>query len=298
MNMLWRCIPGPDMVSKVSFVSAVLGILGFGAYIYDTVRDTDRGATMSQQQITLLARELIGKASADARPLTQAELDAKAAAIRPLSLRAESTSVKLGDVQLSLEPPSGHCFLDAGQPSDARLIGLLQSIFRAELRMLAGFADCAQLKSWRTGGRKVLDDFGQYLVPVQVLAETYQGSPEPMVQEVCKTMREQGQSLLVANQDDVKKRIKDAMEGAAMNEMTFVGVLAEDSHACYFGSLQKLTTEFGDAKSQANVTSIVFIGGKVMTFNIYAPYDGEFTFTELLDRQKTAIAQNAAINGT
>ncbi len=289
-SKLWERIPGNDLVNKVSFVSAILGIIGFGLYFYDKSHE-DNADKAARDQVIRLANELLGKI-----PPANAAVPPNAQVVELLATSDQVTQVKLGDQELKLSPPGGHCFLDPSQPGDARLIGALNGMFSADLRMLSGYADCAQLKLWRTGQRKVLDDHGQYLVPVSVLNFTYTGDPAPLVSSLCSTMRQEGESYISAADQTAKQRLKEALEGAALEETRYLGIVGEDKHACYFGIVQKLKTEFGDPKTQLGITAIIFAGGKVFTSNLYSLYTGDLSVAELIEKQKANVARISAAN--
>ena len=298
---LWARIPGGDFGGKVSFISAVLGIVGFGAVIADWMRPAHSnppvGQVMTEQQVKLLADQLIGKANANTRREDPAEIARQAASIKSISTDANSTAVKLGDVQLSLEPPGGHCFLDSSQPSDAQLIGYLQSAFQGELRLLGGFADCGQLSSWRGGKRSTLSDYGQFLVPVNMLDYVTAGPTKPYVDAVCSALQTEGDDVVRKNESMMKARLEDTLKGAQLNEVRFLGVVGQDDNACYFGMVQKLVAQDGQPKTQVDVSAVAFIAGKVLYTNLYALYQGDYTMGELLERQKATIAHNIQANG-
>ena len=94
------------------------------------------GDVLTQNDASRFAEALVGKSDPAETPLpTPRQLEQKAQKLAALGSDSERTQVKLGDTPLDLEPPAGHCFLDESQPSDARLVGLLHSVFRGELRM-------------------------------------------------------------------------------------------------------------------------------------------------------------------
>lgn len=297
---LWGRVPGGDFGGKIGFISAVLGIVGFAALVYDWIGPSRRpppaGHVMTEEQVKAFAEQLIGKANA-ARRDDPATIARQAAAVTRVSADAGHTTVRLGDVQLSLEPPGGHCFLDAYQASDAELIGFLQDAFQGELRLLGGFADCAQLASWRTGKRSTLSDYGQFLVPVTMLDYATGGPARPYVEAVCSALQQGGDAVVRRNEGMMKARLEDTLKGAQLNEVRFVGVVDLDDNACYFGMVQKLVAQDGQPKTQVDVSAVAFIAGKVLYTNLYALYEGEYTMGELLERQKATIARNVAANG-
>lgn len=253
---------------------------------------------VTQADVVNFAEGLVGKPGAAPRPVTTPEqLDQKAQRIASLGSGAARIEVKLGEVKLELEPPGGHCFLDESQPSDARLNGMLHSIFRGDLRMLGAFADCAQLKSWRTGTRKTLGDYGQFLVPLDFLDKKVEGDAKPYIDTICTIMRETGGQLMAASEGEVRKRFEEVLKGAQMNEVRFLGVVGQDDTACYFGLIQNIITEHGDPKTQVDVSTIAFFAGKMVYGNLYAVHEGDETLPELYERQRANVERNRAVNG-
>lgn len=253
---------------------------------------------VTQEDVRSFAEALVGKPSTapKAAPTPQ-ELNEKAKGIAAIASEDGRSQVQLGAARLNLLPPAGHCFLDEAQPSDARLAGILRQVFGGELRMLGAFADCAQLRSWRGGQRKTLSDYGQFLVPVDFIDKKLDGPSQPYVETICKIMRENGGQLLDQSAPAVKQRFEEALKGAQMNEMRFLGVVGQDGTACYFGLIQKLVTEFGDPKTQVDVSAIAFVSGKMIYSNLYAVHEGDQTLSELLERQQTNVSRNLRANG-
>jgi hypothetical protein len=253
---------------------------------------------VTQEDIRGFAEALVGKPSATPKAApTPAELAEKAKGIAPIASEDGRSQVQLGAARLNLVPPGGHCFLDETQPADARLAGILRQVFGGELRMLGAFADCAQLRSWRTGQRKTLSDYGQFLVPADFIDKKLDGPSKPYVETICKIMRENGGQLLDQSAPTVKQRFEEALKGAQMNEMRFLGVVGQDDTACYFGLIQKLITEHGDPKTQVDVSAIAFVAGKMIYSNLYAVHEGDQTLSELMERQQTNVSRNLRANG-
>jgi hypothetical protein len=265
----------------------------------DTADSASRADDVATQEDVLnFAQSLVGKPSTTPKVAsTPEQLNEKAKGIAPIASEDGRSQVQLGAARLSLVPPAGHCFLDEAQPSDARLAGLLRQVFGGELRMLGAYADCAQLRSWRTGQRKTLSDYGQFLVPIDFIDKKFDGPSQPYVDTICKVMRDSGGALLDQSAPTVKQRFEDALKGAQMNEMRFLGVVGQDDTACYFGLIQKLVTEFGDPKVQVDVSAIAVVGGKMIYSNLYAVHEGDQTLSELLERQQTSVSRNLRANG-
>lgn len=294
-------------IASFLIAAVVLGGVSFGAVIFDLpallkssgsgesagVSTTgslgsyfgsgDRAATetLTEANVRRIAMQLMGKTPPS---------------VVRIQLQGRRLRVTLGSTPFWLEPPSGHCFLDAKHPADARLHGVLQRIFSTDIRLIGGFADCEQLKAWRSGKRKTLRDYGKFLTPLAVLDKRAAGSPRKLVATMCNTMRTQGGEFSLKGRRRLKAQFERALASAKMNESRSLGVIDEDSHACYFGMLQKLRTESGEVKTQIDVSVAAIISGKMIYSNLYAALENDGTLRELLDRQKASIARNVAGN--
>jgi hypothetical protein len=295
---------GRENGRRLALVLAASALIAAGAAVAQGGRDRAADSAgraddiVTQEDVRSFAEALVGKPSATPKvPPTAAELNEKAKGIAPIASEDGRSQVQLGAARLNLLPPAGHCFLDEAQPADARLAGMLRTVFGGELRMLQAYADCAQLRSWRTGQRKTLSDYGQFLVPVDFIDKKLDGPSQPYVETICKIMRETGGQLLDQSAPTVKQRFEEALKGAQMNEMRFLGVVGQDDTACYFGLIQKLITEHGDPKTQVDVSAIAFLSGKMIYSNLYAVHEGDQTLSELLERQQTNVSRNLRVNG-
>jgi hypothetical protein len=123
------------------------------------------------------------------------------------------------------------------------------------------------------------------------------GSPKAYVETICNTLRQNGGEIIDKSTPEVKKRFEEALKGAKMNEVRFLGVVGQDDNACYFGLIQNIVTEFGDPKTQVDVSAIAFISGKMIYINLYAVHEGDFTLGEVFERQKANVEHNLGVNG-
>lgn len=77
---------------------------------------------------------------------------------------------------------------------------------------------------------------------------------------------------------------------------TFVGVLAEDSTACYTALLQKLKTETGSEKTQTAINATTVVKGKVVYFYLFSLYTGRDSIDAALAKQKVNLGAFIAAN--
>ncbi len=202
----------------------------------------------------------------------------------------------IGGVSINLPPPAGFCELSASNPADNRMVTTIGGLVaKAGNKLLNMSADCQQLADWRAHKRNYLDDYGQYQAPTSQM-EQLVASPEASIKQTCDTLRTQG-SKIVANQaPDLKARIEETLKKVKMNEVSFMGVLAEDANACYAGQLQKLQTETGTEKTQIVLIAVAVVKSKNIFVYRMIVYKGPDTATNLLAAFKDTIAALYAAN--
>ena len=283
--------------------AAVLGGMSFGVVYFDVPKML-RGSSAPSATASVSTTGAISVGGGTASAMTEAHVRQIALQLMGktppsavgLELKNGRMQVTLGDARLRLDPPAGHCFLDASHPADARLHTVLQRIFSTDIRLVGGFADCEQLKAWRSGERKTLRDYGKFLTPVAVLDKRAEGTARQLMAAMCRTMRTEGGEFSMKGKRGLKAQFEEALASAQMNESRSLGVIDQDDHACYFGMLQKLTAENGEIKTQIDVSAAAIISGKMIYSNLYAALESDGTLKELLDRQKANIARNVAVN--
>lgn len=290
-----RSSSGVSNFITVVVAAIFVGGLSFAAVVVDWPALLGSAEAMTVEHAKAMGMQLSGKPSSASFASLEA-IDRKAAAITSLAIVNGRAQAKLAGKPLRFEAPKGHCFLDAEQPGDARLYNVLQRVFRGDIRMLNGYADCKQLNAWRAGERTSLDNYGNFLVPIAMLERTAEGPAKPLVETICATMREQAGEFRPGNTAGLKGRFEKALESARINQMRLLGVVDQDENACYFGLLQKIQTEKNEIKTQMDVTAVTFIGGKMLYINLYAELEKDTTLRELLARQKASVARNIALN--
>jgi len=204
---------------------------------------------------------------------------------------------QIGSAALTLPSPQGYCELSEQQPADARLIhviGDLVAVTHNEL--LAVSAECGQLDAWRAGKLPTLDDYAHYQTPVAAMDST--SFRAESVKEICATARTEGEKTVAEAAPDLNARVDAAVKGAKINEVGFLGVLAEDADACYFGMKMKARTEGGGAEeSQLMVSAATVVRGKIVFYNLYTLYHDTGTVAATLARHRRNVPALLAANG-
>jgi len=212
------------------------------------------------------------------------------AALTSSTLAADAT---IGGVSVHLPAPAGFCDLTHNDPSDKRMLTTVGELLSKSGNKLLGMsADCRQLTDWRGQRRQLLDDFVQYQTPVSAMDKPVQ---EP-VKQTCATLRIQGDKLTSNQLPDMKSRIESALEKVKLNDMSFMGVLAEDPTACYAALLQKLRTEAGTDKTQVVIFATTIVKNKMVFVYRIAVYVNSGSVDAALAKLKTDVGGLLAAN--
>jgi hypothetical protein len=199
-------------------------------------------------------------------------------------------------MSMKLPVPTGFCELSASNPADNRMITTIGGLVaKSGNKMLNMSADCQQLADWRAQKRNYLDDYGQYQTPIAQIDQLV-AAPETMIKETCETLRKQGSQIVAQQAPDLKARIEETLKKVKMNEVSFIGVLAEDANACYAAQLQKLQTETGTEKTQIVLIAVAVVKNKNIFVYRMTVYKGPDTAANLLATFKGTIAALYAAN--
>ncbi|MGB6541148.1 MAG: hypothetical protein WBF03_09775 [Xanthobacteraceae bacterium] len=218
------------------------------------------------------------------------------AALASAATVAMASDTTIGGVSMKLPVPTGFCELSASNPADNHMITTIGGLVaKSGNKMLNMSADCQQLADWRAHKRNFLDDYGQYQTPAGQIDQLV-AAPETMIKETCETLRKQGSQIVAQQAPDLKARIEETLKKVKMNEVSFIGVLAEDANACYAGQLQKLQTETGTEKTQIVLIAAAVVKNKNIFVYRMTVYKGPDTATNLLATFKSTIAALYAAN--
>jgi len=188
-------------------------------------------------------------------------------------LFSKSYSVEGRAVNLSL--PKNYCAMEENHPSDKRLIDAVKLSVKGANEVLMQFADCQELKDWRSGKQKFLNNFGSYQTSLRFKKMNMKGREAATVKEICNVFKKQSQALVDKIKPDIDNRIENAFENVKMNEMKLLGVSHEDSTVCITATFQRLQTEKKTSKDQMNISAVNVLNGLLMFTYLYTPYAGE-----------------------
>jgi hypothetical protein len=198
----------------------------------------------------------------------------------------------IGSAPVQLVLPAGMCQIEPSNRADAAYVEAIESGLAGTNKLLAAFAECGQLSDWRSS-KKMFLEYGYYQVPLGMLDSV--ATPE-MVAEVCRELRSQGEKMLDDLKVDLTQRAERALKGLRVNELRSLGVVGEDSSACYSAALRNLEAESAQEKLQDMVFATTVLKGKLLFLYVYAPHRDERTIPHLLDRVRMTITALAAAN--
>jgi hypothetical protein len=217
-------------------------------------------------------------------------------AVLAITSVAFAGDVKIGVTTVTLTAPSGQCELQRSHPSDAEMLDLRNEMAGSVGgALLAGFADCTQLESWRTGTRKLLEDSAEYYVLVAFKDGNYLRGD--VIRVTCSAYRSEAEKIWGREAPDLKARLEDGIPKLRLNEVLFLGVLAEDSDACYSAALTKSDPDLGTEVTTVLLTANTTIKGKSVTYGLHSLYVNADTVPSMLARHKVNVRALIAANG-
>lgn len=170
------------------------------------------------------------------------------AVLAAVSTTATASETVIGGVSINLPVPSGFCELSASNPADNRMVTTISGLVaKGGNKLLNMSADCQQLADWRAHKRNYLDDYGQYQTATAQMDKLV-ASPEAAIKGTCQELRTQGSQITANQTPDIKARIEDTLKKVKLNEVSFLGVLDEDTNGCYAAQLQKMQTDNGSRR--------------------------------------------------
>jgi hypothetical protein len=206
-----------------------------------------------------------------------------------------AAEVQLGTTKLSLPAPAGQCELHASNPQDAPLLSTLKRMtVRNTYRILATFADCNQLKSWRSDQRG-FEIFSQYQTLQKMVDKEYPPTRDILEKE-CAFMKDQTAATVKKMPKDINQRARKLSEVLQLNQGASLGMVAQDKKACYTLTLGKGEDRVGLEKTQIALMSLSIIKGKIIYFYLFAPYNTSMDVQNLLSKHRKDVGALIEVN--
>ena len=218
--------------------------------------------------------------------------------MRPLyAAQRVTTTAMVGERQIELVLPLGHCLMEENRPSDIAFLNAVRGVFARSHHLLAGFADCGEQKNWRMHKRPYLDRFGQYITPLQMVRSNMKVEREKLVAQLCRNIDKMSNRTKEDLSRSAKKRMESQVDGAKFDDMDIASGSYSDDSGCYFSSRQNVTTPDGKSRVIAGVSVMTLVRGKLIQLNLYQLYKDDSSFSTLLDMQRANIRALLAANG-
>ena len=210
-------------------------------------------------------------------------------------LPCSGKDVRVGETSVVLTAPPGQCELDSNQPADRSMLQAIGAAIGTNT-LLAMFADCKQLADWRAGRRSLLEDFAQYQVLTSTIDRPPERQPAQALKELCTHLREEGEKMMTGMASDLKQRVEQALKNVEVNQLRFLGVVADDADACYGAMVQRAKAQTGKDVTIVGLSASAFVKGKLVYYYLFAPYRSGQTVSTLLAKQKLNVAAFLAAN--
>lgn len=205
----------------------------------------------------------------------------------------ESVTADLYGVQIALPIPAGYCQMTDKIPGDRDLLALLRQVNSRRNVVLAMFADCEELNSFRAKG-SALSRTGSYLAPFTAAHKTIKMSRVKFAGVIAKQLKKE--DLASSAHEEAKKRVREADAKSALEENVNLGLIHQDDSGAFLGLLQNWSYEGGKKSRVAVVTGMTLVRRKVVSINLSAPHQGWSTVERLLVAQRMNINRLIAAN--
>lgn len=202
---------------------------------------------------------------------------------------------------LTLPIPDGHCRLDPSHPADRKMYEYFGNAKGIPVEMVTVFADCRELKKWRTGKKKLLDHYGYVGLPKakkdRVIPLSQQQFNAILEKSFAKTSDKTIESYLNEGLDTAKAALKETTgEDVSFDQQQMLGQLGMDENGYYGGMRIKARTPWG-AKVAIGVFSMTVVKQRVLMIYLYDKYNGKpVELDVLLAESKRASAAVRATN--
>ncbi len=180
-------------------------------------------------------------------------------------------SFVVGGTTLNLATPENNCSLNPQIPADNHMLNAVKNSIKGNTELVLQFADCQELKNWRTRKQKYLDTFGSYQSSLKLQNLDLTGKEAESIKSICDVYKKQGGTMLKNMEKDINKRVQDSFKNVKMNKIQLLGVVKENEEICAVATFQRLKTADGSTKDQINVYSITILKGKLIFSYLFAP---------------------------
>ena len=194
---------------------------------------------------------------------------------------------------LDLELPFGHCMLDYGQPVEAAMIDNMINVNQGANQLIAYFAPCGDLESFRAGQIDFLPVSGTLLVPMA--GAGFQPSELDRAAFLAE-MALQMPLLDDAQLAEIEGEINQRGSGASIGQSQFLGLLAQDANALYLGLLSDVTGTDGTTLPMVTLVALTQLADVPLSANLSREYVSNDDIALLLAELQPFMATLTGLN--
>ena len=212
---------------------------------------------------------------------------------------ASAETVALGEKEIAYDVPAGWCQLNATNETDATLLRAAQELQGVRNQVLALFGDCGELEGARRG--QAILHYGlllgvrdpatgkPFIIPnlarSEVITQLAGAFSKRLASDMFAEMDKQLSS--VGDKHGVKLQLKEPQ----------IGVLDRDDNALYLAFASNILVN-GQETANSGVTAMLPVKERIISMNIYAPYESKNTYATLLVTVKDSASRLIAKNVT
>lgn len=205
--------------------------------------------------------------------------------------------IDVGGTELGLALPAGFCKLDTSNANDARLIGMIKKMNRGRGTLYLSVANCEQLKAWRAGRMRTLDDYGFIMVPRKAIRGKIRTSRAKFVKAMERRLNQMTDRRRRAMKASMRRRVRALNTTLRLNQTKILGVLKADDTAVHVGVMQKLQTEYGDQKTIVGSFGATLVRKKVLFVYLYTKMQGQQSISAVQSAEEKWLRAIVDING-
>ena len=198
---------------------------------------------------------------------------------------ARAGQVDIGGAKIAFTPPAGYCELDRKHVQDAAYMEAMAGAMGSEVRILATFAACDQLKVWRKGLLTFFRDYG-FLTIARADERRLLTEGRPVIMRALA--REMRKADAAADDGEPQSPV--------FGRTDHLGVLHSDDQAVYYGLVTEVATPEGRVREAVELGAMTLIKGKLVSYLLYGEFSGRPSVEAMLVRQRTNMDRLIAAN--
>ena len=202
----------------------------------------------------------------------------------------------IGGTQITFPMPSGMCLTSRRHPRDRAVHEYMDRANAGRSRILMIIVECKELRAYRAKKLELLGNYGMTAIPSRMITRQIRQPRATFIRQMTAFFRGRGMAMLENKKDDYARRIEGALPGLKVNQQKFLGVLHTDKDGLHLGFLQKLTFPTIGTVVVAGVFSMTVLKGKMIGLYRYKHYKGLDTIANLMNLQKSWVAQSVKVN--